>query len=163
MTEKGRLTGYHVLFMLLGFFGIMVAVNIAFTVFAVKTFPGEQVEKSYVQGINYNQTLASREYQAAQGITSEIGLTSLSDGRVELLSTWEDGEANPLTQLQVTAVLSRPASDDGQIRLDLKGIAPGQYTGEIADLAPGAWQVLITATTIDDKTLSAQKSVLWAR
>lgn len=163
MTTKGRLNGYHVLFMLLAFFGIMIAVNVAFTVFAVKSFPGEQVEKSYVQGINYNQTIASREHQAELGVKSEIGLETLASGKLELVALWQDQYDNPLTQLQVKAEVSRPASNHGQIVIDLNGVSPGRYEAEIENLAAGKWNILITAITSDGETLTAQKSVLWAQ
>lgn len=163
MTTKGRLNGYHVLFMLLAFFGIMIVVNVAFTVFAVKTFPGEQVEKSYVQGINYNQTIASREHQAELGITSEIGLEIVESGMIELVSVWKDHNETPITDLKVKAEISRPASDAGQIVTELASVGEGRYETEFETLAPGKWNILITATSPDGETLTAQKSVLWAQ
>jgi hypothetical protein len=46
--------------MLLTFFGVVIGVDVAFSVLAVRTFPGEDIRNSYVQGNHYNETLAER-------------------------------------------------------------------------------------------------------
>ncbi|MAK62117.1 MAG: hypothetical protein CMK09_14185 [Ponticaulis sp.] len=159
---KGRLTGYHVLFILLGFFGVMVAVNVAFTVFAVKSFPGEQVEKSYLQGLNYNQTLEDRAHQAEMGINTQIGLEANTGETIELISVWTDSSGNGLSNLAVNAQLIRPASEDGKLNLTLDPVGNGRYTASIPELSAGSWKIQMVATTTDGDTLTAEKSVLWA-
>ena len=62
-----QVRGWHVLTALLAFFGAIIAVNIAFAVIAVRSFPGEDVRRSYVQGLQYNDTLAERRVQQALG------------------------------------------------------------------------------------------------
>ncbi|MEO1305623.1 MAG: FixH family protein, partial [Pseudomonadota bacterium] len=72
-SEK-TLKGWHVLLIMLGFFGIMFAVNGVFLYHAITSFPGEDIKKSYVQGLNYNDTLAVRAAQAELGWQAEAGL-----------------------------------------------------------------------------------------
>ena len=69
-----ELKGWHVLLIMLGFFGVMFAVNGVFLYHAITSFPGEDVKKSYVQGLNYNQTLSARASQADLGWRAEAGL-----------------------------------------------------------------------------------------
>ena len=61
-AEQGtfELKGWHVLLILMAFFGVMFSVNGVFLYHAITSFPGEDVKKSYVQGLNYNDTLAVR-------------------------------------------------------------------------------------------------------
>lgn len=73
--RKKELTGWHVLACLLVFFGVTVAVNIYFTVVAVRSFRGEDVPRSYRQGLEYNQTLDARETQTQMGWRVRVNVT----------------------------------------------------------------------------------------
>lgn len=161
--KTGRLTGYHVLFMLLGFFGIMIIVNVIFTVYAVRSFPGEQVEQSYIQGLNYNQALEDRARQEELGWTSQVGLEATGDGSAMLITNWLDEFDNGLTQLSVSATLTRPASDEGQYVLDLSANGPGRYEAILTDLPSGVWNAEITAQTPEGETVTAHKTLTWTR
>ena len=50
MSDKAakELTGKHVLFMVLAFFGVIIAVNFTMAYQAVSTFPGLEVRNGYV-------------------------------------------------------------------------------------------------------------------
>lgn len=73
--RKKELTGWHVLGCLLVFFGVTVAVNIYFTVVAVTSFRGEDVPRSYRQGLEYNQTLDARDVQTQMGWRAKVNVT----------------------------------------------------------------------------------------
>ncbi len=73
VEKKRTLKGYHVLVWMLGFFAVMFAANGIFLYNAIKTFPGEEVEQSYVQGLAYNTQLAKNAKQAQLGWTVQIG------------------------------------------------------------------------------------------
>ncbi len=161
MTQKGKLTGWHVLIILCIFFGIMIAVNVAFTVFAVSSFPGEQVEKSYVQGLEYNKVLADKEKQAELGWQASIGFETTDDGTPRLVSIWQDGEASPLIALDVTATIIRPASDEGMQKVTLRGDGPGRYFADLPELGEGIWRIEITAANDQNDRATAHKTLTW--
>ena len=72
-TPQGRqLTGRHVLLMVVAFFGVLILVNGIFIYQAVDTFRGEDVERSYRQGLDYNATIDARRTQASLGWTAEV-------------------------------------------------------------------------------------------
>ena len=71
-----ELKGIHVLMWLMGFFGLMFAVNGVFLFHAITSFPGEDIQKSYLQGINYNDKLKDRALQMDRGWTAQMGLES---------------------------------------------------------------------------------------
>ena len=162
MTEKGKLTGWHVLIALCLFFGVMIAVNVMFTVFAVTSFPGEQEEKSYVQGLNYNQTLKDKERQKALGWTTEIGFVETRDAQTPRLQTnWLDANGAGLTGLEVEAKLTRPTTDEGQTILPLQADGPGVYHVDLPDLGAGIWRIEVEAVSPDGDTAKAQKTLTW--
>lgn len=132
------LRGIHVLWGILAFFGVMIAVQTVFVVQAVRTFPGEEVEKSYVQGLDYNQTLERRAIQRRLGWTAQAGLEADSALVVRL----NDASAQPLESLQVTARARHPGGPEDVIKLVER--RAGEYAAPIA-VTPGRLKVTIEA------------------
>ena len=50
-AREFRLNGWHVLAMLVAFFGVVIAVNVGFAVQAYSTFPGEVTARPYEEGL----------------------------------------------------------------------------------------------------------------
>ena len=61
------LTGRHVLGVVVGFFAIVIALNIWFLTLAYRTFPGQVSETPYEDGVAFNRHLATQEAQARLG------------------------------------------------------------------------------------------------
>ena len=55
-----ELTGRHVLYMILGFFGVVLLANVVFVYLAMDTFTGLATEGAYVKGLSYNLSKISR-------------------------------------------------------------------------------------------------------
>ncbi|EAQ02062.1 fixH protein, putative [Pseudooceanicola batsensis HTCC2597] len=72
MQANRRLTGWHVLAIFVGGFSIIIAVNLALAVNAVRTFPGKETESSYIASQNFQ---ADRAAQEALGWAVETDLT----------------------------------------------------------------------------------------
>lgn len=140
-----ELTGRHVLFIMIGFFGAIIAVNVVFVRYAVESFPGEQVKKSYYQGLKYNEALEEKDRQAEKGwrmllTTPPIaGEQSLID--VKLVN--KDG--SPIYSASLEGTLTRPTTDDGTKILSFYPIGEGIYQSKISDLTIGAWDLTLTA------------------
>lgn len=136
--KQWELTGKHVLAMLLVFFGIIITVSIVFTTLAVQSFRGEDIKQSYRQGVDYNETLASRAAQSDLGWRAAINVTgTIEDRRLIVKVTGPDDRG--LSDLTITGRLRHPAdstldrpldftvADDGLARADLSGLY-GQWT-----------------------------------
>ena len=115
-----RLTGWHVLAMICGFFGVIIAVDVGMATMAYRTFSGEVADDPYEAGLLYNRTLAERRIQAALGWTADIALIHGGDLRV----TVADKAGRPVDGLKVTAVLERPATETGRETLAFTAAAP---------------------------------------
>ncbi|NUH65154.1 FixH family protein [Sulfitobacter sp. S0837] len=61
MQGKRPLTGWHVLAIFVGGFSIIIAVNLALAVNAVRTFPGKETESSYIASQNFDTDRAAQD------------------------------------------------------------------------------------------------------
>jgi nitrogen fixation protein FixH len=143
-STKGQLKGWHALIWFLGFFGFMFVVNGIFLWTAITTFPGEDVDKSYLAGVDYNHELARRAAQETAGWQAEIG--SVRTGEAEVLTVrlmTRDGLALPA--FETHALLRHPANRNLDQTLALTANGGGEYLAHVEGLAPGTWTVEITA------------------
>ena len=143
-----ELKGWHVLLIMLGFFGVMFAVNGVFLYHAIVSFPGEDVKKSYVQGLTYNDTLATRAAQAELGWTAEAGL----DGS-DLLFRLHDADGAPLSNLAVIGEVRRNATRDADHAVVFQYSGNGDYRVEGMDLEAGQWTLRISVFDASGETL----------
>lgn len=143
-TGSRPMKGWHALIWFLGFFGFMFAVNGIFLWTAITTFPGEDVDKSYLAGVDYNQELSRRAAQKAAGWQAEIG--SVRSGGAEIFTIrlmTRDGLALPA--FETHALLRHPANRNLDQTLVLTTAGGGEYLAQVDGLAPGTWTVEIIA------------------
>jgi|JI10StandDraft_1071094.scaffolds.fasta_scaffold176300_2 nitrogen fixation protein FixH len=134
--RKGPLKGWHVLLWMIGFFGLMFVVNGFFLFYAITTFPGEDVKKSYAQGLEYNHTLAERAQQAQLGWRAEMGLIG-SQLEIRLL----DGSGAGVSGYDVEVQVRRLATTSADTVLPAGAQGGGIYLADVAQLAAGQWDV----------------------
>lgn len=146
MTGRFSLKGRHVLAMLLAFFASIVAANAIFITLAVRTFPGEEEKKSYLQGLHFNDRLKERESQAALGWNAEIAQERPSTGEAKIELAFMSRSFAPVTGLKVTGSLSGLVDDTKDRALDFVEAAPGVYRVMIVGIDSGAWRLDATAT-----------------
>ena len=142
------LKGHHVLFWMMGFFGLMFIVNGVFLWAALSSFPGEDVRHSYLQGLQFNQTIASLKHQEDMAWKAELGLIVESDGDV-LVARILDADGLALPSRNVTAELRRAATQDSDIILEMLPVGSGEYQAVLPVLSKGAWHVALNAEISD--------------
>lgn len=133
------LKGWHVLLIMLSFFGVIFAVNGVFLYHAITSFPGEDVKKSYVQGLNYNTTLATRAAQAELGWTAEAGLRDQT-----LIFRLSDAEGRPISSVTVVGEIRRRATQGADRGVSFQSAGAGEYKTEPINLASGQWFLRIS-------------------
>lgn len=144
---------------MLAFFGAVVAVNAAFIVFAVGTFPGEDVRRSYMQGLHYNEVLEQRRVQHAQGWAATATLRGDEvEALLEVRMTAHDGA--PLALAGLTAQLQRPATDALDRVLVFEPAGDGRYVARLGALPPGRWRLRAHAEA-DSGALDFESELLW--
>jgi len=139
------ITGRHVLWGLLGFFGFVLAANAVFIYLAVDTFTGLSTENAYQRGISYNQTLEARAAQRELGWGAELRFEQESGRRGTLSVEMRDRAGRPLDDLQVSGQVVRPthAGYDRDVVLGRSG--PGEYATTLELPLHGQWDVRLIA------------------
>ena len=137
------LTGRGVLIWLAGFFGIIITTNAIFITEAVKTFRGEDEQKPYLQGVEYNRTLAHRAEQSKLGWHASIDAHRLPQGKVEILVALRHPDGSPETGARLDGELRHPADENRDRLLRFSQISAGLYQAT-AQAAPGNWDVLVS-------------------
>lgn len=137
MSATKVFTGRTALICLLGFFGVVAAVNGAFIVLAERSFPGFSTSNAYETGVEYNRVLAAADAQRALGWQVDV-----TDADGDLLLRVRDRNGNPVASSRVTAEIRRPTEALEDRSVSLLAVAPGTYRAEKA-LGPGNWEVSI--------------------
>lgn len=143
-SEKGRITGWHVLIGVVLFFATIIAVDIVFMVQAYRTFSGEVASNPYESGLAFNRTLAQREKEAALGWSASVETPA---GKTVVV-TVVDRADKPLDGLSLTGVLERPATEVGRQTLNFRSLGGGRY--EANAQLDGAWDLRATARNAKD-------------
>ena len=149
IAEK-PLTGRHVFAIFILAFGIIISVNIFMAYSAIKTFPGVEVENSYIA----SQTFDQRKFD-------QIGLgwvthASYENGQLEFSIRDQDG--NAVHAGIVDAVIGRPSTDRNDERVEFV-IQHGVYTASIP-LDAGMWMLKINAVSRQGDPFT-QRFAIW--
>ena len=143
-----ELKGWHVLLIMLAFFGVMFSVNGVFLFHAITSFPGEDIKKSYVQGLSFNETLADRAAQAELGWSAEAGLV---DERVIL--RLQDAADAPLSNQIVVGELRRLATHQEDRAISFQPRISGEYVADTGPLGPGQWLLRVNVFDAQGETV----------
>jgi len=137
-----ELTGKHVLFCLLGFFGVVFAVNAVMVKAATSTFGGVETSSSYKAGLMFKQDVAAAEQQEALHWQVSGKLARNSDGQTVLDISARDAKDAPIAGLTAQARLAHPANEQLDHVIALGRTAAGQFHGT-AQARPGQWELIV--------------------
>ena len=150
-----RITGWHVLAAVVGFFAIVIAVDVSFAVAAYRTFPGEVSVTPYEDGILYNKTLA--QLAAQEKLGWRAAAAAEHDAVVLIV---RDKADRPVRGLAVTAKLERPATEAGRLTPRFAETAPGRYEARLPDVT-GAWDLTAEARDVHGRLFVAERRLTW--
>jgi len=140
-NDTGRkLTGWHVLAMFGGGFGIIITVNVFMATQAVTTFPGLEVSSSYADSQTFDDRRVAQE---ALGWNASVETTP-----DQLVLTLVDEDGRPVFPAELEALLTRPTTRaDDQEMVFTRG-AGGALVSP-AEIAPGRWRLRLTGAARD--------------
>lgn len=150
-----RLTGWHVLAAVVGFFAVVIGVDVSFAVAAYRTFPGEVSVTPYEDGILYNKTLAQL---AAQEKLGWKAAAAAEPGAVVLIV--HDRAGSAVRGLKVTGKLERPATESGRLTPRFSETAPGRYEARLGREI-GAWDLTAEARDAQGHLFIAERRLTW--
>lgn len=132
-------TGRHMLLIMLGAFGTIIAVNVFMATQAVRTFPGLVVENSYV---------ASQEFDRKRVAQERLGWTvtpRYADGYLTVEIT--DRNGRPVWPRSLSVLVGRTTEAREDARPVMEPV-DGRFRGRV-DLGTGLWLVDIQAVAED--------------
>lgn len=152
-ARKGKpLTGFKVLMIAVGAFGVILTANLLLAFNAVRSFPGLEVDNSYVASQTFNDDL---EQQLSLGwdVRAEV-----QNGMLVLAFTDDAGRPVEVATLDATLGRATHVRDDQRPEF---AYYRGVFTAPV-DLAPGNWNIRLEATAADG-TPFRQRVVLRVR
>lgn len=138
MTDR-PLTGRAVLMIFVGAFGVIIAVNLVLAYQAVRTFPGLEVQNSYV---------ASQTFDTDRRAQQALGWVATADVAGGVLSLDIIGPGGtPAAVESLAAMIGRPTEQIEDQDLVLTRTRTG-FSAPVT-LAPGKWHLRLNATAAD--------------
>ena len=139
-SEGRPLTGRMVLAMLLGFFGVVIAVNLTMLRLASSTFSGLGDKNAYVAGLSHNKAIIDAREQDQRGWKIDVSLQRVAAGRSIISVVRADPGA--FTNVDVSVRFEHPASSrfDKVVTLAPSGAKAWRAA---VDLPAGAWDMVI--------------------
>lgn len=147
--------GWHVAVAVTAFFGVIIAVDALFLTLAYRSHPGQVAAKPYEAGLIYNAELERQRAQA------QLGWRAGAEARPDAVFVrMVDRDGAPLTGLEVTAILQRPATERGRATLPMTELAPGEFIARAPGLT-GAWDTRIEAVDAAGQRFAAERRLTW--
>ena len=137
-----ELTGKHVLFCLLGFFGVVFAVNAVMVKAATSTFGGVETSSSYKAGLMFEREVARAEQQ--DELHWQVGgkIARNKAGETVLDVSARDAQGGPLAGITAQARLAHPADERLDHVIVLDRTNAGLFHGE-APAQAGQWELIV--------------------
>ncbi|MDI7863551.1 FixH family protein [Rhizobiaceae bacterium n13] len=134
-----RFTGWHMLGVMMLFFGTIISVNLVMAWYATHSWSGLVVQNTYVVSQQFNAKAAAAKAMAATGITGKLDL----DGR-SIRYVLTHPETGPVAADEVAIRFRRPVGEHQDFTLTMNREGQGVFTAEHQILA-GQWIVETTS------------------
>ena len=158
--EPGTLKGWHVLLMLLAFFGVMLGVNLFMTYEAITTFRGADTDSVYQAGRLFPREMAAARDQTSLNWTVAAHVERSADGVALLTFAPRDKLGQPIAGLLVTVRLEHPSDRYRDRTVTLAEQAPGLYGGNLVDVTAGVWDAVFDAAQGDARVYRTRNRVI---
>jgi nitrogen fixation protein FixH len=157
--QARQITGRFVLFCLIGFFGVIFAVNGVMMTLAIRTMPGLDVKNGYVASQAMNREIGAMRLQAGRGWRADISV-KLDNRLAAAAVSVVDRDGKPVTGLEITARLAHPALTRADHRSGLIEHRPGLYLAEFPDVQAGAWTFVVEADRSGERVFASRNRVV---
>jgi nitrogen fixation protein FixH len=138
LASPKPLTGGKVLFMLLAFFGVVIAVNAIMAKLAVQTLPGTEVDSAYGASLAYENEIAAAHDQNARNWKVDAHIQRGPDGGATLEVEARDNSGLPMSGLNFQGRFERPADRRADQAVALAEVASGIKEPRAVELGKAA-------------------------
>lgn len=156
-----RLTGRHVLFILVGAFAIVFAVNGYMIWRAVGSFPGTVTDSSFRDSQRFNGEIAAAKAQAERGWRVDVKTARAADGKMVVTLVADDRDGHPLTGVAFRARLEHPADRSRDHKIELAPVvgASDRFEGRAEGVAAGKWGLVIEGEGASGRLYLSQNTI----
>jgi nitrogen fixation protein FixH len=137
-----ELTGKHVLFCLLAFFGVVFAVNAALIKAATSTFGGVETSSSYKAGLMFEREISRAGQQDGLHWQVDGKIARDKAGAAVLDISARDAKGAPLAGVTAQARLAHPADERLDHAIALDRTSAGRFHGAVPVQA-GQWDLIV--------------------
>ena len=135
-----QFTGWHMLGVMVLFFGTIIGVNLTLAFYANSSWTGLVVKNSYVESQRFNAVTAEKRRQEALGWTA---VTDYDGSNISVELT--DSAGNAIRDAVVSARIGHPVHENDDRTVTLLGEGGARYTAPVA-LDPGIWAAHLSVT-----------------
>ena len=150
--KEFQLTGWHVLLMLVAFFGVVFTVNGIFIYYSQTTWTGLLPGNGYEASRRYNKEAAKARAILAKGWQTKVLVPK--DGRI--IIELRDRKGKPVSGLKASGSAMRPVGMKGDRMITFRERGIGRYVLEGEALATGAWRMDVKFTRSGELQWRAQ-------
>lgn len=154
------LTGRHVLACVVAFFAVIFAANFVLVKLALDTLPGTDVDSAYRASLAYGGEIAAAHAQEQRGWRVAAHVERAPANAARVLIEARDATDAPLAGLSFSAQLARPTDRRIDRTVTISDRGGGVYGGEVADIPPGQWNLVIEATRGSDRVFQSKNRVM---
>jgi nitrogen fixation protein FixH len=160
LASPKPLTGRKVLFMLLAFFGVVIAVNVIMAKLAIQTLPGTEVDSAYSASLAYENEIAAAHDQNARNWKVDAHIQRGPDGGTTLQVEARDSSGLPMTGLNFFGHFERPADRRADQPVALAEVASGIYRGSAPLIGAGQWDLVLEGDAAGQRMFLSKNRVL---
>ena len=146
--------------MLVGFFGVVFAVNGAMMKLAIQTLPGTEVDSAYSASLAYENEIAAARDQNVRNWKVDAHIQRAPDGGATLQVEARDGTGLPMTGLNFHGQFERPTDRRADQAVVLAEVASGVYRGSAPLIGPGQWDLVLEGAAAGQRMFLSKNRVL---
>jgi nitrogen fixation protein FixH len=154
------LTGRKVLCMIVGFFAVVIGVNVTMMRLAIQTLPGTDVDSAYSASLAYEKEIAAARDQNARNWRVEAHVERSGQGGATLQVEVRDDTGRPMSGLKFQGQFERPADKRADQAVALAETGIGIYRGSSALIAPGQWDLVLEGVAAGQRMFLSKNRVL---
>ncbi len=153
-------TGRMVLFMLLGFFGVVIGVNLIMMRLAIQTLPGTEVDSAYSASLAYRKEIAAAHDQNGRNWHVDAQVQRAPNGGATLRVEARDNNGQPVSGLKFLGRFERPTDRRADQAVTLAETGIGIYSGNAAPIAPGQWDLVLQGDKAERRLFLSRNRVV---
>ena len=154
------LTGRMVFLLLVGFFGVVIGVNLIMMRLAIQTLPGTEVDSAYSASLAYEKEIAAAHEQNLRNWHVDAQVQRSADGGAMLRVEARDNSGRPVSGLRFVGRFERPTDRRADRAVTLAETGIGIYSGSAALIASGQWDLVLQGDKADRRMFLSRNRVL---